>query len=661
MIHVKAVFVSLLLFGVSCTSLLFAQSNQGLDTLIAKLDHKMSVASRAELLNEIAYRTTFAQPDEGIKRSNKALTFAQENQVASAEGEAFFNLGMGHSIRGRQDSAATYMQKAITVFQNIPDSMGMARSHNGLGNIYRAQGILPVALEHFLQSLQIKEAVGAPPIEIAGSYIGLGTVFISLEAYEKGIVYLKKALALFQELKSDKGIAASATNVAFAYLKLKAPQEAKTYLSTAFEAESRGGNKEGMAKVLTNQGNAYIDLKDWEKARSSYKQSIKIMQELGQVTEQASPLLGLAILEDSLQNTPEALAKAQLALAYARQGGMQKVESDALKILSELYASQNRSPEAFQAYKEHVLLRDSLLSQENQRKVGQLEAQYTYEKREKQLKVEQARREFALTQKLARQRFFQILSLVILAFLLTIAVIYYRYSRRLRQLNATKDKLFAIVAHDLKNPLSAFRSITQSLSQNIGQISQDEITYFLEKINKSSHQLYELLQNLLQWAISQTGQLDFKPQAILLSQASQQEIDALQTHAELKAIRVENQVSEGLEVEADPKMISLIIRNLLSNALKFSNPEGEVKLFSTLKNGQVALSIQDKGLGISPENQTKLFKIEEDVSKIGQSPEKGTGLGLILVKELVERQSGDVWVQSTPGQGSTFTFTLPKI
>jgi PAS domain S-box-containing protein len=229
---------------------------------------------------------------------------------------------------------------------------------------------------------------------------------------------------------------------------------------------------------------------------------------------------------------------------------------------------------------------------------------------------------------------------------------------RLRELNATKDKFFSIIAHDLKNPFNDLMGFTQLLALNIDKYDKTKIEQFTHIIHQSSKLAYNLLENLLDWSRSQTGTLKFKPEKISVGQLINENIDLLESTARNKNIEIYSEVNEKTYAFADKNMVRTIIRNLISNAIKYTDQGGHIRILSHC-NKKCEVSISDSGIGISPENIDKIFKIDESFSTLGTEREKGTGLGLILCKEFVEKNGGKLKIKSKPNEGSTFTFTLP--
>ena len=231
--------------------------------------------------------------------------------------------------------------------------------------------------------------------------------------------------------------------------------------------------------------------------------------------------------------------------------------------------------------------------------------------------------------------------------------------QRLRELNATKDKFFSIIAHDLKNPFNDLMGFTQLLALNIEKYDKSKIEQFVKIIHQSSKLAYNLLENLLDWSRSQTGTLKFNPEKILINKLIDENIDLLESTARNKSIQIYSEFDEDLFAFADKNMVKTIIRNLISNAIKYTNQGGHINIKTYSDNKVCEISVSDSGIGIVEENIDKIFVIDESFSTTGTEKEKGTGLGLILCKEFVKKNGGKLWVKSEPAKGSTFTFTLP--
>ncbi len=229
----------------------------------------------------------------------------------------------------------------------------------------------------------------------------------------------------------------------------------------------------------------------------------------------------------------------------------------------------------------------------------------------------------------------------------------------LQHLNAEKDKFFSILAHDLRGPMSAFVAATQILTEDIQNMSLEEIREITKSMKNEATNIYGLLENLLEWSRLQRGVLDFSPERLNLSKSIYSGIDSVSASARKKEITIEISVNEDLEVSADSHMFEGVIRNLVSNAVKFTPKGGRVYVSAYMNgNSYPEIKITDTGIGMSPDLKSKLFMLAEKTNRKGTEGEPSSGLGLLLCKEFIEKHGGKIWVESETGKGSTFCFTL---
>lgn len=234
-------------------------------------------------------------------------------------------------------------------------------------------------------------------------------------------------------------------------------------------------------------------------------------------------------------------------------------------------------------------------------------------------------------------------------------------NEELKTLNATKDKLFSIIAHDLKNPLSSFKVAIEYLHKDYYSFTDDEKIEFLSEINQSAISVYELLENLLQWSLSQRNKTPFNPVVFDFKQVADSVLSQLLLHAKNKKINLVSEINQPVEVNGDIGLITIILRNLVSNAIKFTGEGGSVRITGTINSdaNHYLVAVKDNGVGIPPEKISKIFRIEASGSTRGTHNETGTGLGLLICKEYVEKHGGRIWVESELDIGTTFYFTLP--
>lgn len=232
-------------------------------------------------------------------------------------------------------------------------------------------------------------------------------------------------------------------------------------------------------------------------------------------------------------------------------------------------------------------------------------------------------------------------------------------NKDLQEANATKDKFFGIVAHDLKNPFNTILGFSELLKKNINRYDKNKIAQLTDTIHKSGKNTYKLLQNLLEWSRAQTGQINFDPAYIIAENVVITAIDQTTSAADAKNLSVDYNISDAITLFADKNMLITILRNLISNAIKFSHNRGEISISVEKNNNQIVFTVSDNGIGMPPEIVNNLFKIEKKVSREGTNNESGTGLGLLLCNEFVERHNGTISVESQEGLGSKFIFTIP--
>ena len=232
--------------------------------------------------------------------------------------------------------------------------------------------------------------------------------------------------------------------------------------------------------------------------------------------------------------------------------------------------------------------------------------------------------------------------------------------QKLQKLNASKDKFFSIIAHDLKSPFTVMLGFTEMLEIEFEDLSKEELREAVVALNRTAQNVFELLEGLLDWSRVQTGRMEFSPRRFNLTEVVNSVIELLNENAHAKKIELINEVKNNLYVFADRNMINAVLRNLITNAVKFTNQGGKVTVKTLKKNEFVQITIQDTGIGISEDNIAKLFRIDVHHTTYGTNNEKGTGLGLILCKELVEKNKGKIWIESKLGKGSKFNFTIPS-
>jgi PAS domain S-box-containing protein len=231
--------------------------------------------------------------------------------------------------------------------------------------------------------------------------------------------------------------------------------------------------------------------------------------------------------------------------------------------------------------------------------------------------------------------------------------------RKLLQLNTDKDRFISILSHDLRSPFNNLLGLSEALSEDIRKLDIDEIEKLVNQINKSAQTSFKLLEDILMWARTQQGKIPFKPQILNFRDICMNILETLNPNANSKNITINYSAIDKINIFADIDMLKTVLRNLVSNAIKFTNKNGAINISAEENSGNVTISVSDNGIGIPPDNLVKLFDITQVLTTKGTAKETGTGLGLLLCKEFVEKHGGKIWVESEEGKGSDFKFTLP--
>ncbi len=235
-----------------------------------------------------------------------------------------------------------------------------------------------------------------------------------------------------------------------------------------------------------------------------------------------------------------------------------------------------------------------------------------------------------------------------------------RLNSQLEQSIADKDKFFSIIAHDLRSPFIGFHNFIRLMDEHLDDMSQDDIRKLTSDMKSNADNLYNLLNNLLEWARVQRGLISYKPQPLLLRELVNISVDLVRPGARQKEISLEAEVPEGLKVMADKAMASTVMRNILSNAVKYTRRKGRISVHAEKDKAMIRVSVKDDGLGMDEKTLSRLFTEDKKSSVKGTEGERGTGLGLLLCREFIEKHGGRIWAESTPGQGSAFMFTLQE-
>jgi signal transduction histidine kinase/Tfp pilus assembly protein PilF len=593
------------------------------------------------------------------------------------------------------DSAFYYANKSRELAAKIAYLPGISASSNTLGLVYMELGNDGKALEYFLLALRLSEENGDRR-GMAKGYNNVGLILSNQGMHEKALDYYLKSLKADEELGNQKGIAQSCNNIGLLYSDEGDFPNALNYSMRSLKIYAQLNDKPGLARIYNNIGIIFRDRKDYAGALEYYSKSMAIEEELGNLYGIAQSSYNTAVIYKITGNIAESnkLIDRVLSLVTIEKDPYLVSQTVALKSENSEKAGDYRT--ALRYLRISGNINDSLSNAGMDQKIHDLESGYELEK--KQAQIDLLEKDKIIQQKLLAWR--NIERYIMLGGFLLIAVFaffMFRYGKRnkrinallaysnleiswqkeelssrndqimkqrdeLRVVNEAKDKFFSIIAHDLKSPFTGMLGFSEMLAEDYDSLSDEQRREFAEDIHSSIKMGLNLVENLLAWASIQTGKMEFKPGKIMIGYEVERVIELLKGNALMKNIKVQSDIDEALAVNADPNMFHSIMLNLVSNALKFTKSEGEIRVSAAVaygKPGMIQISVTDSGVGMNQQEISKLFASDVHFSKKGTANENGTGLGLLLCKEMVEKHGGYISVDSTSGQGSTFVFTIP--
>jgi signal transduction histidine kinase len=421
-------------------------------------------------------------------------------------------------------------------------------------------------------------------------------------------------------------------------------------------------------------------MKNFEKARANHIIALDIRRSLRDEAGKAESFNNIGALYYYEGNLDRAIANLELGLESARESQSHTQIMKSAEFLSFCYRDMQQFQKALEYKDLFIGMNDLLQNERNEQRLLDVQNRYEINKKETQIaKLEKVRlqREQQLREEARFRNFlFAILGLVVV---IVVLVLYMYLSKRrsnkileaanhtvqqqnisLQELNATKDKFFSIISHDLKGPLNSLTSFSGLLINHADSLSKEEITMLAKDLDKSLKNLFALLENLLEWSRSQTGNIEFTPEVFDLQKLLDINRELLSAQAQTKNIEIVHEPGAPIHVLAHKHSVNTVIRNLISNAIKFTGTGGKIIVGIKHVNKELIISIADTGVGMPKEIVDKLFRIDTKHSTRGTADEKGTGLGLILCKEFIEKNGGRIWVESAVGKGSSFYFTLTE-
>jgi signal transduction histidine kinase len=615
-------FISLYFFGN-----VLAFNPNTTDSLLQVLKGLPADTQRVNVLVKLADNLSFINTNQALSFAGEAIELAHKLHFKKGEAFGLLQTAFIKVRQGFYTDAAENIFTALKIGEDINNQSVIAFAYFNMGSLKRYQSEYDAGLEYYRKSYAIREKL-KDKYGMAFSLNGIGNIFYFKKDYKTSQVYYRKSAKLRREINDIQGLATSYHNIGVNYCYLKDTLKALAFQDTALVFAGQSGDKNVENSIYNLLGDIYIGLKQPDKA--------------------------LYYLDKGRNLAHELNAQFLLVNIYERVSKAFVLKNDYKK-----------------AYYYHLLYKQMLDKVEDEKSMKQIERMrydYELEKKEKEILIRDST--------IQKQHFAVILIGVVLLSLGIFLVLLYRSYKikqrdhqqlshqqqeillqniRLAELNSLKNQLFSIITHDFRNPLHALQGILNLLKEDA--LSPEEIKYLTTELSDKLGITLNLLENLLHWAKSQMDGVKIQTEIFDIKVLADENATLLKSQALRKQITIYNEITDTVKVFADAQMINIVIRNLMTNAVKFTNSGGSVWVFLEVKSNQVSFYVKDNGLGISEENVHNLFS--PTFTTLGSAKEKGTGLGLMLCKDFIEKNGGTLQVESKQGEGSTFSFTLP--
>lgn len=617
--------------------------------IIESLHNQLKIATldsvKAYLYTELCWNYRVEAPRLGYEYGLKALEIYVKEKKIVKQCNVLNKLGINKRNTGEYSAALDQFFRILNIAEKPSCNLEIAYANNNIADIYSR-------LEKFDKAIEFTD-VALPLFELVKNNVGIaynynlrGTIYQNLRNWQQASKYFKQSLELRLLEKDEAGAASSFINIGDTYLEMNMPDSALANYYKGIAYYDRAG--------FTNYGRGYISLGKYYAAKKDYQKAIKYLKE--------------AISKATLMKSPENILRAN-------------------EVLHKVYYQLKDYKKAYDIQAFARIIDDTLRKSDYVKKITTFELNHVFEQQIKQKEIEEIKKNASYESNLFKQK---LLSIGLIVTLLGISIVTlfiyrnYKFTNRtnklleiyneevsrqkiaiqnqndqLQELNATKDKFFNIIAHDLKNPFNGILGITDHIITTYPSSTYEETVNLVKLVRDSSESAYNLLENLLEWSKAQTGRINFNPENFLLSSLLEEIDFLLKNLSEQKKISILYHVDPLQQLMADRNMIHTILRNLITNAIKFTESEGKIEIEAIQKDDALQITVKDNGVGISEYNKEKLFRLSEKITSLGTANEKGTGLGLLLCKEFVEKHGGQIWVESELGKGSSFSFTIP--
>lgn len=623
--------------------------------------------------------------DISLKYFQEAVSLSSRKNYDRLLAHSLYYIGKYHHTKGHFQQSKDYYNLALKTCKDHNNLKEQALIYPSIGKYYINEGKLNLALEYYLKAYYISEQLNDNFIK-ADVCNHLGGLYLQMDQYQKALKYHRQALEYRKRLNNPDGLAKSYNNIGEVFYELKQLDSANLYFTQSLQLCKSIGYKKGFVKAKINLGKVYNMQNKPEKAYGVLKNALTTSYQSGYDAGIAESSLALGCYYQKKSGLDSAIYYYQICLSKLCKTGYDEILRNTYRGLYSCYLLKADYKKALEYHQSLLETEKELLNVENNRQLAILNITFNNEIKEKDNQVLRKDNEL---KNLQIKRKTIIMWLVILLLCITILLclnLYNRFylkkksSKLLEELNITvtkqnsalknlnndlkkanqeKDKLFSIIAHELRNPLYWFQNLAETLSKNYEKMPPDKVRKTISALDESAKNAFHLMDNLLHWSRSKLNRIVPKKAAYHLHTLVLDAAQMYETIIQHKEIVFIVTIPEDVEIFVDPDLFNCVIRNLVSNAIKYTPVGGTIRIESSCLNNSATVIVSDSGSGIPDANVSELFKIENPISMPGLMQEKGSGLGLKLCKDFVEMNAGKIWVISKEHVGTKFIFTIP--
>ncbi len=557
-----------------------------------------------------------------------------------------------------------YQERALLMAQEHKDTTSIIKLHSLAGDYFWRSGMYSEAANQFNQIRILAEGQDMPDYKALSSN-GFGTVYYLMGDYETALSYYREGL---QVVKNDSLLLMRLyNNVANAHIMLEQMDSVIYYYNKVLEYDLARTDLRRLSITYMNLAMAYDQMGQPEQAR-------KMMGLAGESAEQSESIHQIAYVYMvmatfvSSRHPEVSLDLYQRSLIQASKARAFDLVLDNYESLSNYYVERGNKDSALYYLQAANILHDSLSMDRSARKVSEIETNFQWAKAQLEADRLVLRENLAKQEKENRQRIWLYVLIILVGALgIILFILFYtnlskeKMNMELEASNQIKDKFFSLMAHDLRSPISGAIGLSQILEDEGKSIENSRLPYYARKLNSTLTEIKDLIENLLQWAQSESGRMSYEPESSKIKELADDAISLLTDISEAKCIVIHNFIPEDIYFDVDRNMFSTVFRNLISNGLKHTESGGEIRLEASLTQSALNVSIADTGTGIPPDKLQKLFDHKEIFTTPGTRKERGTGLGLLMCQEFVHQHKGTIEVNSEVNKGTIVKISLPII